>query len=115
MTAQPPPPGTAGPDGPTAVERLRARTTARRRAGELLAGTTAGLRIREHVSELVIDNPANPDAGRLHIAYADGSVAWERPLWTYWGYLAGYEDPEDPARPPVDARQIITALTTDPP
>jgi prepilin-type processing-associated H-X9-DG protein len=115
MTTQPPKPGTPGPDAPSAVERLRARTTARRRADELLAGTGARLRIREHVSELVIDNPDNPDTGRVHIAYADGSAAWERPIWAYWGCLVGYEDPEDPARKPVDARQIITALTTDPP
>jgi prepilin-type processing-associated H-X9-DG protein len=113
VTTQPPQPGTAGPEAPSAVERLRARTTARRRADELLAGK--GLRIREHAHELVIDNPANPDAGRVHIAYADGSAAWERPIWAYWGCLAGYQDAEDPARGPVGAEQIIAALTSDPP
>ena len=78
-----------------------------------MAGT--GLQVREYAHELVIFNPRDPDAGLVHVAYADGSVCWERPVWAYWGFLAGYDDAEDPARDRVGAQQIIAALTAGPP
>ena len=104
---------TTTPGQATAAEMYRATAIARHRAEALIAGTA--LKIREHARELVIFNPADPEKGEIHIAYDTGYASWVRPAWTYLGYVAGYHDPEDPARKPVDAQQIITALTTDPP
>jgi hypothetical protein len=58
----------------------------------------------------------NPDRGRIYINYLTGEVSWQRPVWTYYGYLKGYaQAPEaDPdSEPPADAQTILRALCGD--
>jgi hypothetical protein len=95
---------------PTVIRRRRARAAALRRVEALIAGS--GLVIRERPSELVIVNPRDPDAGEIHIAFADGYVSWVRPAWRYLGYLAGYDDPETETPGQVGMEAIIAALIT---
>jgi len=98
------------PTEPTVIRRRRARAAALRRVEALIAGS--GLEIRERPSELVIVNPRDPDAGEIHIAFADGYVSWVRPAWRYLGYLAGYDDPETETPGQVGMEAIIAALIT---
>ncbi|HEY3951835.1 MAG TPA: hypothetical protein VGM53_00535 [Streptosporangiaceae bacterium] len=59
-----------------------------------MAGLLAdsGLQVRELASELVINNPGEPDRGQVHVEYADGYVSWERVTWSCWGTLEGFRD-----------------------
>jgi hypothetical protein len=50
----------------------------------------------------------NPERGQVHIAFADGYVAWERVTWDYWGVLEGFSNGDDST---TTAAMVIEALT----
>ena len=70
----------------------------------------SGLEIRELNAGLVITNPSDPEAGQIHIAYADWHVSWERTVWDYWGHLEGFGDHTADQDAQVDAERIIKIL-----
>jgi hypothetical protein len=99
-------PGNAGD-----AHMRRARALTRQRVSHVLDGCV--LRIDERASGLVLTNPRRPDLGRVHVAYADGSVCWERVTWEYWGRLEGLCRSADEAEPVVGVARILGALAPD--
>ncbi|HEY1919979.1 MAG TPA: hypothetical protein VGH27_30775 [Streptosporangiaceae bacterium] len=94
-------------DDPAAEQLLKAKSALLRVVSRMLEGS--GLQVRELKAGLVISNPRDPDAGQVHIAYADWHVSWERTVWHHWGHLEGFDDVDDrEAR--VSAEKIISAL-----
>jgi DNA-binding XRE family transcriptional regulator len=89
----------------------RARALARQRVLEVLDG--CALQIDERASGLVLTNPRRPGQGQVHVAYADGSVCWERVAWEYWGRLEGFCRCAGEAEPTVGAARILGALAPD--
>jgi hypothetical protein len=101
---------TNGPDELTSVQICRARADLRAKVDHLLHGHR--LDIRELARHLSIGNPANPDKGRIHIAYTTRHVSHRQVTWNFLGPLQGYETDDDPDREPgVTAATIITILT----
>ncbi len=96
------------------VRLCRAANILHALARDMLAGS--GLDIRQRRHELVISNPRNPDRGRIYINYLTGEVSWQRPVWTYYGYLKGYAqapEADSDSEPPADAQTILRALCGD--
>jgi hypothetical protein len=62
------------PDKPAGVPPASTTEAIRSRVAGMLAGSQ--LRIEERATELVVTNPRDPEAGRIHVAYADGYVCW---------------------------------------
>jgi hypothetical protein len=99
-----------GKNEQTPLELCHARGVLRQQVEALLHGS--GLEIRELSNHLSINNPRDPDKGRIHISYASGEVSWKRTTWDFLGALQGYEPTDDPDREPsVDAETIISTLT----
>jgi hypothetical protein len=72
----------------------------------------SGLEIRELSAGIAIRNPRDPDAGQIHIAYADWYVSWERTAWDYWGHLEGFDGDTGDRDAPVSADKIISILAS---
>jgi hypothetical protein len=70
--------------------------------------------VEERANELVVTNPGDPEAGMVHVAYADGYVCWERVAWEYLGHLEGCEPDHDVPDARVDAGKIISTLSGSP-
>jgi DNA-binding XRE family transcriptional regulator len=71
------------------------------------------LQVDERASGLVVTNPRRLERGQVHVAYADGSVCWERATWEYWGRLEGFGHSADESDPVVGAARILGALAPD--
>lgn len=74
----------------------------------------SGLAVRALAGGLAVSNPADRDAGRVHVAYADGYVCRERVVWDHWGYLAGVcggPTATCDAEPTVTVERIVHELT----
>lgn len=72
----------------------------------------SGLEIRELSAGIVITSPRDPDAGQIHIAYADWHVSWERTAWDYWGHLEGFDGDTSDRDVQVSADKIISILAS---
>lgn len=74
----------------------------RERVKQLVAEMVEGteLHVQELASGLVITNPRDPERGRVHVAFADGYVCWERVEWSYWGTIEGFGDRHSTRRYP---------------
>ena len=99
------------PDKPASVPRLTAETV-RVQVAAMLEGSP--LQIEERASGLTITNPRDPEAGAVHVAYADGYVCWERVAWEYWGHLEGCEPDHDAPDVGVGPGKIISTLSGPP-
>ena len=75
---------------------------------KLIEGT--GLQVEELANELVITNPDDPEAGRLHVDFEHGFVSWERVVWDFWGTVAEGLGEEGTK---VVTRELIVALLGD--
>jgi DNA-binding XRE family transcriptional regulator len=99
------------PDNAGDAHARRARALARQRVSQLL--DNCALQIEEHASGLVVTNPRRLEEGQIHVAYADGSVCWQRVSWEYLGRLEGFGHSADGREPLVDAARILGALAPD--
>jgi hypothetical protein len=100
------------PDQPTDVPPYLSAEIVRSRVASMLDGSP--LQIEERANELAITDPADPEAGTIHVAYADGYVCWERVTWKYWGHLEGCEPDHDAPDTSVHVEKIISTLNRSP-